>query len=278
MSAFPARMAAPEPASPRGSSIPISVVIPTLNEATNLRATLDTVQWADEVIVSDGGSTDGTLEIARKAGVRVLRVPATTIGAQRNAAISVARNRWILALDADEMVSPELRESLEQLCSNARPAHRAYRVRSQNWHLGRELRHGPWGRDWKVRVFANDQRFSDARVHENLTSLTDVGELDGTLLHRPYRDLSHQVMKVAKYASLAAEDLRARGRRASVVDLTLRPAWRFVRDYVVYGGWRDGRAGFVVAMVSAFSVFCKYACLATSPRGQHGSAASSRTS
>lgn len=278
MSASPARTAAPESISSSRASVPISVVIPTLNEARNLRATLETVQWADEIIVSDGGSTDGTLEIARKAGVRVLRVPATTIGGQRNAAISVARNRWILALDADEMVSPELRDSLEQLCSDAAPAHAAYRIRSRNWHLGRELRHGPWGRDWKVRVFANDQRFSDARVHENLTSLSDVGELDGTLLHRPYRDLSHQVMKVAKYASLAAEDLRARGRRASIVDLTLRPAWRFVRDYVVYGGWRDGRAGFVVAMVSAFSVFCKYACLATSTRNQQASLGSSRNS
>jgi (heptosyl)LPS beta-1,4-glucosyltransferase len=247
--------------------VPLSVVIPTLDEARNLGATLDTVSWADEIIVSDGGSVDATRSIAERAGARVLRVPATTIGAQRNAAISVARNRWILALDADEQVTPELRDSLERLCRDSAPSHAAFRVRSRNWHLGRELRHGPWGRDWKVRVFANDRRFSDARVHENLTSLDDVGVLDGALIHRPYRDLSHHVVKVAKYASWAAEDLRARGRRATIADLTARPAWRFARDYFIYGGWRDGRAGFVVAMVSAFSVFCKYACLATGPSG-----------
>jgi len=254
------------PPSRTRATIAISVVIPTLDEARNLPATLDTIRWADEIIVADAGSTDSTVQIAEDAGAHVLRVPRTTIGAQRNAAISIARNRWILALDADERVSPELRNSLAQLCDGHVAEHSAFRVRSQNWHLGRELRHGPWGRDWKVRVFSRDRRFSDARVHENLTSLDDVGVLDGTLLHRPYRDLSHHVMKVARYASLAAEDLRSRGRRATPLDLTVRPFWRFVRDYLIYGGWRDGRAGFIVAAVSAFSVFCKYACLSIGVR------------
>jgi hypothetical protein len=91
--------------------------------------------------------------------------------------------------------------------------------------------------------------------------LSEVGELDGTLLHHPYRDLSHQVLKIATYASWSARDLRARGRRGHVWDLFTRPAWRFVRDYMVMSGWRDGARGFVVAWVSAFSVFLKYACL-----------------
>lgn len=243
--------------------VPVSVVIPTFNEATNLGAALDTVKWADEVIVADRGSTDDTRSIAQAAGARVLRVGASTIGAQRNAAIGVARNHWILALDADERVSPELRDSIVRLCHETSPRHIAYRVRSRNWHLGRELRHGPWGRDWKVRVFARDQRFSDARVHENLVSLRDVGVLEGTLLHHPYRDLSHQVVKIAVYAEWAAQDLRARGRRASIGDMIVRPMWRFVRDYFLFSGWRDGCSGFIVSTVSAFSVFCKYAALRT---------------
>jgi (heptosyl)LPS beta-1,4-glucosyltransferase len=243
------------------STVPISVVIPTLNEGSRLGEALATVQWADEVIIADGGSTDDTIEVAEDAGAVVLNVPGRTIGAQRNAAISVARHHWILALDADEAVTPELRKSLERLCRDDQPAHAAYRIRSRNWHLGRELLHGPWGRDWKVRVFSRDQRFSDAHVHENLTSLRDVGSLEGDLMHHPYTDLSHQVTKIAKYAKWAAQDMRSRGRRASVVDVLVRPAWRFFRDYFVYSGWRDGRAGFIVATVSAFSVFCKYACL-----------------
>jgi glycosyltransferase involved in cell wall biosynthesis len=241
--------------------VPISVVIPTLNEAPHLEAALETVAWADEVIVVDGGSADGTPAIARRLGARVMTVAGHTIGEQRNAGIESARNHWILALDADEEVTPELRDSLAQLCCSNDGAHAAYRIRSRNWHLGRELRHGPWGRDWKVRVFSRDQRYSTAKVHENLVALDDVGALDGTLLHHPYRDLSHQIMKIAKYAKWAAEDMRARGRRGSVFDLLARPAWRFVRDYFFFSGWRDGAAGFVVATVSAFSVFVKYAYL-----------------
>jgi glycosyltransferase involved in cell wall biosynthesis len=244
-------------------SLPISVVIPTLNEAPRIGAAIESVRWADDVIVADAGSTDGTAALAEQAGARVIVVPNRTIGQQRNAAIELARNEWVLALDADERATPELRESLAELCGRDGARHTAYRIRSRNWHLGRELRHGPWGRDWKIRVFSREHRFSDARVHENLVSTGDVGSLDGALIHYPYRDLSHHVAKIATYARWAADDMRRRGRRASVADLLARPAWRFVRDYVVYSGWRDGAPGFVVATVSAFSVFCKYACLLT---------------
>jgi glycosyltransferase involved in cell wall biosynthesis len=241
--------------------IPVSVVIPALDEAPRIAAAIESVAWADEVLVVDGGSSDGTALIARRHGARVMTLAGRTIGMQRNAAIAEARNDWILALDADERATPRLRDAIAALCAGRTPPHRAFRVRSRNWHLGRELRHGPWGRDWKVRVFSRTERFSTARVHENLEALDDVGVLDGELLHRPYRDLSHQVTKIARYAQWAAEDMRAKGRRGSVVALLARPAWRFVRDYVVFSGWRDGIAGFVVAVVSAFSVFLKYALL-----------------
>jgi glycosyltransferase involved in cell wall biosynthesis len=247
--------------------VPVTVVIATLNEGKRIRTAVRSVLWADEVLVADAGSTDGTPEIARMLGASVLIVPGTTIGQQRNAAIERARNEWILVLDADEAATPELRESIEQLCRGEIEPHTAFRIRSRNWHLGRELRHGPWGHDWKVRVFAKTERFTSARVHENLESIEDVGALDGPILHRPYDDLSHQLVKIAKYSQWAALDLKASGRDVSVVDLTVRPWWRFVRDYVGLAGWRDGRAGFIVAVASAFSVFCKYASLwALEPR------------
>jgi glycosyltransferase involved in cell wall biosynthesis len=248
--------------------IPVTIVIPTLNEASRLRATLSALFWADEVIVVDGGSTDATTAIARSSGARVIPLPDRTIGAQRNAGIAAARNLWILALDADEQVTPELRDSLAHLTTNRTALHSAYRVRSRNWHLGRELRHGPWGHDWKVRVFTREQRFTEHRVHENIADLGNVGSLNGTLLHHPYRDLSHQVFKIAKYAKWAAADLRGRGRRTGVSDLVIRPAWRFARDYVVMSGWRDGTAGLITSVASAFSVFLKYACLLTDPPAQ----------
>lgn len=242
--------------------VAISVVIPTLNEATRIADSLETVRWADQVIVIDGGSDDETVPIAKRSGAEVLLVRDRTIAGQRNAGIARARNHWVLALDADESVTPELRASLAALARSNGVSPGAFRVRSRNWHLGGELRHGPWGRDWKVRVFSRDQRFAIRKVHENLEVLDDVGTLQGALLHHPYRDVSHQVSKVATYARWAADDLRSRGRRPRPWDMVVRPAWRFVRDYVVLSGWRDGGPGFVVSAVSAFSVFLKYACLA----------------
>jgi glycosyltransferase involved in cell wall biosynthesis len=242
--------------------VAISVVIPTLNEASRIEDALDSVRWADQVIVVDGGSRDKTVLLARQRGAEVLVVPDRTIAEQRNAGIARARNHWVLALDADESVTPELCASLTRLARSGGPSPTAYRVRSRNWHMGRELRHGPWGRDWKVRVFSRDQRFAIRKVHENLEALDDVGMLEGTLIHHPYRDVSHQVSKVATYARWAADDLRSGGRRPRLWDLLVRPAWRFVRDYVFMSGWRDGMPGFVVSAVSAFSVFLKYACLA----------------
>ena len=241
--------------------VPVTVVIPTLNEAGQIERAVESVRWADEVIVIDAGSTDGTPLIARRLGARVLTLTGATIGGQRNAGIAEARNDWILALDADEEATPELRNAIADLCAGRSPVHRAFRIRSRNWHLGRELRYGPWGHDWKVRVFSRSERFSSARVHETLETLDDVGALEGTLIHHPYRDLSHQVMKIAQYAKWAAADLRAKGRKGSVAALLFRPGWRFIRDYVVLSGWRDGSAGFIVAAVSAFSVFLKYALL-----------------
>ena len=241
--------------------VPLSIVMPTFNEAQGLSQTLAELHWVDEVIVVDGGSTDETTTIARRAGARVLVVPGVTIGAQRNAGIAAARHPWILALDADERVTDELRASLAALCESNAPGPSALRIRSRNWHMGRELRFGPWGRDWKVRVFSRDRRYGDQWVHERLDGLGEVGTLTGALLHYPYRDLSHQVIKIATYARWGAQDLRERGRRAHIWDLITRPAWRFVRDYLLMSGWRDGAAGFVVSTVSAFSVFLKYACL-----------------
>jgi glycosyltransferase involved in cell wall biosynthesis len=241
----------------------VSVVIPTLNEAEHLPGALASVAWADEVIVVDGGSSDSTIAVACANGARTMTVAGQTIAAQRNAGIDAARHHWILALDADERVTDELRVTLQSLARSRHSPHTAFRVRSRNFHLGRELRHGPWGQDWKVRVFTRDRRFANVRVHENLAALKEYGTLDGTLLHYPYRDLAHHVVKAAKYARWAAADLHERGRRARLRDLIVRPAWRFVRDYVVLGGWRDGVRGFVVTSVSSFSVFLKYACLLT---------------
>ena len=139
-------------------------------------------------------------------------------------------------------------------------------MKFRNYYLGRELCYGPWGRDWHVRLFTRDRRFITSRVHEHLESIDDVGTLLGPIFHTPYRDLAHHVSKIVKYARWGADDLHARGRRAGMWELTARPAWRFVRDYLVFSGWRDGAVGLVAAALSAFAAFLKYAFLFTRSR------------
>ncbi|MEO6878108.1 MAG: glycosyltransferase family 2 protein, partial [Gemmatimonadaceae bacterium] len=178
----------------------VTVVIPTLNEAAQIGEAVSELSWADEVIVIDGGSTDGTAAIARAAGATVLVVLGQTIGEQRNAGIALARNLWVLALDADERVSAELGAELRQLLVSRTPSHAAYRMKFRNHYLGRELRYGPWGRDWHVRLFLRDRRYVSHRVHEHLDVTSDVGSLDGAIIHRPYRDLAHHVAKIVKYS------------------------------------------------------------------------------
>ncbi|HET7373843.1 MAG TPA: glycosyltransferase family 2 protein [Gemmatimonadaceae bacterium] len=246
-----------------GESIPLTVVVPTLNEAAQIGDAVAALGWADEVIVVDGGSADDTVQIAQAAGARVLCVSTGTIAAQRNAGIAAARNTWILALDADERVSPQLSAEIGRIVAGRNATHAAYQIKFRNRYLGRELRYGPWGRDWHIRLFTRERRYVSRRVHERLEPIEDVGTLAGAIIHRPYRDLPHHLAKVVKYTRWGAADLRERGQTATVADIALRPAWRFARDYVVMSGWRDGMPGFIAATLSAFAVFLKYALLYT---------------
>ena len=243
-------------------SVPITVVIPTLDEGVQIAQAVGDLSWADQVIVVDGGSRDQTATLAAEAGAEVLVVRDKTIADQRNAGIAAARNAWVLALDADERASPQLRDELARMLMGGRqPQHAGYRMKFRNYYLGRELRHGPWGRDWHVRLFTRERRYVCHRVHEHLEAIDDIGTLDGTVIHYPYRDIAHHVAKIVKYARWGADDMYGQGRRAGLWQIAARPAWRFMRDYIAYSGWRDGTVGFIAAALGAFAAFLKYAFL-----------------
>jgi glycosyltransferase involved in cell wall biosynthesis len=247
------------PSVPRGVH-PITVIIPTLNEQERIAAAVsDAATWADEVLVVDGGSQDETVERARAAGARVQVALDSSIGGQRNLGASLARNDWIFALDTDERASMSLRDELGRVLSA--PTHEAYRVRMRNFYLGRERTRGKWGRDWHVRLYKRDFRFCSSRVHERLQGIDSTGTLRGTLLHTPYKDLSHHLTKMITYARWGALELHGRGRRATAIDLAVRPAWRFIRDYLFYGSFLDGSYGLVTSTLTAYSAFLKYAFL-----------------
>jgi glycosyltransferase involved in cell wall biosynthesis len=241
-----------------GERVPVTVVIPTLNEGERIRGALASVAWAAEVIVADGGSTDDTVAVARASGAITLEGTGPTIGAQRNAAIDRATQDWILALDADERATPALRDQLKRDLPNARCA--AYRFRRENTYLGRTMRYGRFGRDWHLCVFRRDQRYTAARVHEGVRVSGEVGRLDGPILHTPYRDLAHHARKIVQYAEWAAADRAGRG-GGGTGSLLIKPTLRVARDLIVYSGWRDGWRGVVAAAMSGYSVFLRAALL-----------------
>jgi hypothetical protein len=141
------------------------------------------------------------------------------------------------------------------------PAQPAYRIRRRNFYLGREVTRGHWGKDWVTRLFTRDRRYIERRVHERLEPVSHPGYLQGCLDHIPYRDLSHQIEKMNRYAKWGAEDLYQAGRRAGVWDLTGRPLGRFLRSYLLQGSCWDGRAGVVASSLGAYTAFLKYAHL-----------------
>ncbi|MEP7326962.1 MAG: glycosyltransferase family 2 protein [Gemmatimonadota bacterium] len=239
--------------------IPLTIVIPTKNEAAQIEALVRSLSWAGEVIVADGGSSDDTVALARGAGANVLERTGPTIAAQRNAAIVASSHDWVFALDADERITDPLRVELGEVV--VRPERRAYRVRRRNFYLGQELTRGHWGRDWVTRLFTRDQRYVERRVHESLEQVDGAGELREVLLHTPYRDLSHQLEKMERYARWGALDLFERGRHASWWDLAGRPGARFIRAWLLQGNIMDGRFGLATSMLGAYGTFLKYAHL-----------------
>jgi glycosyltransferase involved in cell wall biosynthesis len=242
---------------PQRTAVPVSVVIPTLNEADRLPACLASVRWAAEVIVVDAGSTDATRDVARAHGAEVLEMTGRTIGAQKNQGIARARFPWILSLDADERVTPELAAAIAHAVAAPRAA--AFRVHLFNHYLGAPFDRGGWARDRHVRLFPSQWRWTEQRVHERLMVDGTVADLDGRLAHDSYRDLAHQLAKATTYARWGAEDLLERGTPVRWRHLVLHPAWRFFKTFCFEGMWREGARGFVFCAVHAWACFAKYA-------------------
>ena len=237
---------------------PITIVIPTLNEGSQIVECVRHVAWAAEVLVVDGGSVDDTVALARGAGARVMGGP-PGIAAQRNAGIAAAGEEWVFALDADERIGPQLAHEL--IVVRTSDAHEAFRVKRRNVFHGRVLRRGHWGNDWVVRFARRDFRYGGSAAHPGLQGLRSVGTLYEQLDHTPYRDLEHHARKLIAYGRTSARTLAEQGRRARWSDLALRPLAHFGREYLLRGAFLDGRMGVIQAAMGAIGVFLKYACL-----------------
>lgn len=237
---------------------PLSVVIITLNAASQLAECLESARFAEEIVVVDSGSSDGTCELAERHGARVIHQDWLGFGPQKQFAVDAAAHDWVLCLDADERVSPALQASIENAL--AAPSTAAFRFPRCNRFLGRYLKFGEGYPDWSLRLFDRRQaRWSDDAVHEKVVTAGPVGTLAGDLLHDSAESLASYLTKQNRYTTLAAEMALAAGKRASFGRLALSPLLRFVKFYLVRQGFRDGLPGLIHIAIGCFNSFTKYA-------------------
>jgi glycosyltransferase involved in cell wall biosynthesis len=237
----------------------LSVVLVTRNEEERLRACLESVAWADEIVVVDAESEDKTATIAREFTDHVVVRPWPGYAIQKNLAIDLATGDWTLSLDADEVVSAELTADIRRVLAADGPAD-GYAVPRRNIFWGRWVRHGGLYPDHQVRLFRRTRgRFNARAVHESVSVDGRVERLAGHLEHRSYRDLSDYLARADRYATLAADEAVAQRRRARVSDLVLRPFGRFLVMYVVRRGFLDGWRGFLLASLYAYYVLIRTA-------------------
>ncbi len=240
---------------------PVSATLITFNEERNIEAALRSVSWAEEIVVVDSGSTDATLEICGKYTKRILHRVWTGYIDQKNFAADQAGHNWILSLDADERLSPGLISEIEAL-RLGEPSRAGYRIPRVAYFLGRWIRHGDWYPDYQLRLFDRRRgRWQGGSVHESVKIGEEPGVLRGEIYHYTYHSLADYLKRLEVYSTLAAADLRERGKTSDPLKMLGHPLMTFVKAYLVRRGFMDGMPGLMVAAMGAISVFFKYAKL-----------------
>jgi len=240
---------------------PVTVTVITKNEREALADALRSVSWADELIVVDSGSTDDTVKIARQFTEHVHVRTWNGYIDQKNHAASLASHDWILSLDADERVTPELASEIQRLLGSNPPSH-GYRIPRVSFYFGRWMRTTDMYPDYQLRLYdRRHARWTGKYVHESVKVDGRVGYLRHELAHYPYRNLSEHLIRMDKYTTLAARQMYEDGRRAGILDLVLHPPAAFLRNYVLRRGFIDGQAGLVISIVNSYYVFLKFAKL-----------------
>jgi glycosyltransferase involved in cell wall biosynthesis len=239
----------------------LSVTVITKNEAGDVGDALRSVAWADERIVVDSRSTDDTVAIARQHTDRVFVRDWPGYIAQKNHAASIASHDWILSLDADERVTPELAAEIQSLVAGT-PPHPGYRIPRVTWHLGRWIRTTDWYPDFQLRLYNRRlAEWTGRYVHESVTVRGSVGRLKGELQHFAYRDIADHLETIDRYTTYAARQMHERGRRTGALEIAGHPPLAFLRNYIAHGGFRDGVPGLVISALNSYYVFLKFAKL-----------------
>ena len=244
----------------------ISACVIAMNEADRIGPCLESLSFCDEILVLDSGSTDGTQEICRVAGARVIETDWPGWVAQKQRAVDAAENDWILSLDADERVDEALRQQIERLRGEELEragAPRAYEMTRKVFYLGRWIKHGGWYPEWRTRLFHRGHAaWGGVDPHDRVECATPPVRIrEGNLEHFTYRSMEDHFWQMIRFSGVSADEMYARGRRASLWAMCLRPPYRFFHMYILRLGLLDGRAGFILAKLGAHFVFMKYAGL-----------------
>jgi len=237
----------------------VSAVIIVYNEERNLRDCLETVEWADEIVVVDSHSQDRTAEIARQFTKKIFQKEYRGHIDKKRFAVAKATHDWVFSIDADERVTPELQEEIREVLKQGGGGRVGYDMPRMTRHLERWIMHGEWYPDRVTRLFRRGRmRYEGTEPHDRVILEGKRGHLRGMLLHYNYRDFAHQIQTVQAYSDVAARALYAEGRHAGFRNLCLRPPFKFLKSYILKRGFLDGWPGFIIAATSAFYVLAKY--------------------
>jgi glycosyltransferase involved in cell wall biosynthesis len=239
----------------------LSLAIICLNEAKNIERCIRSVPFANEIIVLDSGSTDGTRAIAEKLGAKTYDEEWRGFRAQKQRATDLCTNDWVLSLDADEALSPESQAELQELFSSPVELNQfdGYEFPRRSWNMGRWIMHGGWYPDRQLRLFhkGRAQWRGGEHVHERVYA-DKVGQLTQPILHWPFADHSEQVATNNRYSTLGAQELLRKGKRFSLFKLVTKPWTKFIETYFIKMGCLDGLPGFIISVSAAYSVFLKF--------------------
>jgi glycosyltransferase involved in cell wall biosynthesis len=239
----------------------ISVYILTFNNERTIARCLKSVRWADELVLVDSYSTDGTMEICRRFTDQVYQRKWTNHQDQYQYAADLTANRWVMFVDADEEVPPELAQEIKEELRTNNGQWDGYIAHRRTYYLGRWIQYGGWYPDYEIRLYDRNKGRWEGGLHAKVMVEGRVKTLRNRYYHYTYRDISDQIQTIDRYSQIAAEDMLGEGRRFSLLHMALNPPLRFIKEYVFKRGFLDGLPGLIIASSTMFYVFIKYAKL-----------------
>lgn len=237
----------------------LTAIIPTGNEIHNIEAVIASVSFADEILVVDSFSTDGTYEEATKLATKVIRREYEYSASQKNWAIPQAKYEWVLLVDADERITPELKAEILDVLKQDSQEHVAYWITRMNHFMGERVNYSGWRNDSVIRLFKRDLcRYEDKHVHSEIIADGSVGKLKNKLYHNTYTTFDKYLEKMNRYAWWQAKDYNKKTGALTPYHFVIKPFWGFFKHYVVQSGFRDGVVGFTIGFLQAYVIFMRY--------------------